>query len=415
MLFNSIRIGLFLAIRYIRRSNKWATVLIVFIMLLTFLNVVVVRGILVGLPVGASTAYENQYSGAVFITPLPERKYIEQTKDVEAAVENAPGYLMHSRRLIAQGRVEANYEESRKSSYLPDDVGVSVVGINPDIEHSITKLADRVVEGRYLTLDDNDGVLLGSEILERYAGGPDDVGSIEDVYPEDKVRITIGENQREFTVVGVIKSKVNEVSQRVFMIDTTARNMMERFDGNVDEIAMRISSSVTPESVRDDILAAGAGEFAEVETSRESQGQFLEDIINTFDLLSGMIGLIGLTVASITVFIVIFINAVSRKRQIGILKGIGIHGLGIELSYVFLSMFYAVTGVVLGFLVLEFGLQPYFTNNPIDFPFADGVLVAPFDDTLNRSGFILLATLLAGYIPARVIVRKNTINAILGR
>ena len=415
MIWNSTRVGFFLALRYIKRSNVWASALIIFIMLLTFLNVVVVRGILVGIPIGASSAYKEQYSGAVFISELPERRTIEKTKDIETAIESAPGYLIHSKRIIEGGVVEANYNEVRKSAYLPDSAGADVAGIDPELEDALTSLEDFVIEGRYLTPDDHDGVLVGSELLDRFSGGFEDGGTLAGVFPGDKIRVTTNGNQREFRVVGVVKSKVQDVSRKVYILDTTARNMMERYDGNVNEIAIRIAASASAEEVRDHIKASGADEHAKVETSRESQGTFLEDIITTFDILSGMIGLIGLTVASITVFIVIFINAISRKRQIGILKGIGINGFAIELSYVFLSIFYALIGMVLGFLVLEFVLDPYFIANPIDFPFSDGVLVAPFAETLNRSFLILLATLLAGYIPARLIVRQNTINSILGR
>ena len=46
---NAIRVGWFLALRQLRRSNKGTPVLIIFIMVLTFLNLVVVSGALLGL------------------------------------------------------------------------------------------------------------------------------------------------------------------------------------------------------------------------------------------------------------------------------------------------------------------------------------------------------------------------------
>jgi hypothetical protein len=65
--------------------------------------------------------------------------------------------------------------------------------------------------------------------------------------------------------------------------------------------------------------------------------------------------------------------------------------------------------VVYGFLV------PYFAENPINFPFSDGILVAPFDETMVRIGLLVASTVIAGYIPASMIVRKNTLDSILGR
>ena len=127
------------------------------------------------------------------------------------------------------------------------------------------------------------------------------------------------------------------------------------------------------------------------------------------------IGFVGIVVAAITVFIMIFIVALNRQKQIGILKGIGINRLAIESSYVFLSIVYAIVGISLGVFVLYFVIAPYIAVHPIDFPFAVGILFAPWKDTFIRSLVLIVTTLLAGYIPARMIVQKHTINAILGR
>ena len=56
-----------------------------------------------------------------------------------------------------------------------------------------------------------------------------------------------------------------------------------------------------------------------------------------------------------------------------------------------------------------------FAAHPIDFPFSDGILVAPLDQTFFRVGLLVASTLIAGYIPAWMIIRKNTLDSILGR
>ena len=111
----------------------------------------------------------------------------------------------------------------------------------------------------------------------------------------------------------------------------------------------------------------------------------------------------------------IFINALTRRKFIGILKGIGINGQAIELSYVMQSIFYAFIGSAIGFILLYAFLQPFVARHPIDFPFSDGILVAPLSGTLLRISLLVVATIIAGYIPARMIVRKNTLDSILGR
>ena len=219
----------------------------------------------------------------------------------------------------------------------------------------------------------------------------------------------------EYTVLGVVEGKVGENSRRVFMLDRQLRKVLDRDLDDKDEIAVALGPSHDSVRFVEALTAAGVGELATVQTAKASQGKFLDDITATFDLLGNGVALVGIIVAAITVFIMIFIVALNRQKQIGILKGIGIDRLAIESSYVFLSVIYSLIGISLGVLVLYGVVAPYVNANPIDFPFADGILVAPWDDTFLRSIVLIATTMLAGYLPARMIVQKHTINAILGR
>ena len=69
-MFTSIKVGLYLAYKDLARASFLTTLLIVFIMTLTFLNLTVGRGILVGLPKGATNVYDERYSGDLIISKL---------------------------------------------------------------------------------------------------------------------------------------------------------------------------------------------------------------------------------------------------------------------------------------------------------------------------------------------------------
>jgi ABC-type antimicrobial peptide transport system permease subunit len=80
-----------------------------------------------------------------------------------------------------------------------------------------------------------------------------------------------------------------------------------------------------------------------------------------------------------------------------------------------MSVFYAIIGICLGLAVLYGFLVPFIDAHPIKFPFSDGILVAEIPNTLSRGLLLMVATLIAGYIPARIVVKQNTLDAILGR
>lgn len=410
-----IVIGWFLATRQIRRANKWTTILIISVMVLTFLNLVVVSGILVGLIAGSVSAQKEYYTGDFIITKLDKKDYIDRSNEIIDALNQMPEVEFFSARYVEGGTAEVNYKSKVKDTD-EESTGVNIAGIDPEDEDRLTNISKFIVEGAYLEENDYDKILIGSFFLKRFtpieAPG---FTALSGVYPGSKVRITVSGVTREFTVKGILKSKVDEVSAKVFMVDNQFRTLIKRDDQNVDEIAIRLKPGVDPKLVKEALKRAGFDQYAKLQTFEDAQPKFLKDIQATFGILGNAIGSIGLAVASITIFIVIFINAITRRKFIGIMKGIGIDGKVIETSYIFQSIFYALCGSLIGLVVVYGLLVPFFDAHPINFPFSDGILVATVPGTLTRVGLLMVTTLIAGYIPARMIVRKNTLDAILGR
>jgi len=410
------KVGWFLAGRQILRAGKMTTVLIVFVMTLTFLNLVVVSGILVGLIEGSVRAYRAYYTGDVIISNLEEKNYIENSAAIVSYARNLPWVAAVTPRYIEQGVVEAGYKTRVRQTDLPDTVGTLVSGIDPVAEDTVTGLSSLVVEGEYLSPIDYDQILVGYQLIKRYLpiespGFP----ILEEVQVGDKLRVELAGIRREVTVKGIVKAKVDDIGRRIFFVDNQLRSLIGRGDYNVDEIVLKLKDPAKAETAKAALLAAGFGRSAKIQTWEDAQPKFLKDIINTFALLGNVISSIGLAVASITIFIVIFINAITRRKFIGILKGIGIEEQSIEVAYIIQSVFYAALGTVLGIAIVFLVLKPYFLSHPIDFPFSDGILVATWPGVLIRAGFLFLATLIAGYIPAKLVVRQNTLDAILGR
>jgi len=410
----TLHVGLFLAKRQIKRSSKWTTVLIVFVMTLTFINLVVVSGILVGLIEGASIAYRAQYSGDILIAKHEDKEYIERSTDFIKRAESLPQIESLTARYIEGGTIEANYKTKNRESDVIDQTSGSVVGIDPAKENRTTGLKSLLVEGEYLSPNDFGEVLLGSYLLQEYFPGPESL-SISGVKIGDKVRIKVAGQTREVIVKGIVKSKIDEVGRRIYFNDRELRGMIGRTDYNVDEIAIKLKPGVSESAIQELLKRDHLNEAGLVQTWEESQGQFFKDIKRTFDVLGSFLGSISLVVASITIFIVIFVNAITRRRYIGIMKGIGISSGAIEFSYVLQSLFYAVVGVFFGLIILYFGLKPYIASHPINFPFSDGILVAPLGGTSIRVGLLIFTTIIAGFIPARLIIKRNTLEAILGR
>ena len=410
-----ISVGFFLAIRQIRRSTLWTTALIVFVMTLTFLNLVFISGILVGLIEGVAVGFEKNYTGDLLISTLPTKQYIEQSQSMLSLLRNTPEIEKISARFVVAGTAEAGFKHNRRASDLPDRIGTTFVGINPKDEDELTDISDFIIEGKFLEEGDEGLIVLGSDLVERLALGIPGEFTLNNVEIRDTLRVVINDVTRDVTVKGIIKSKVGDVNLRTYMTDTELRKVARRSDLNIDEIAIRLTPDTTAEEMKTILGNLNINELAVIETAKEAQPNFLKDVAITFGILGSVFGSIGLVVSSITIFIVIFVNAITRKKFIGILKAIGIRASVIETSYVFQSIFYAIAGTLLGVVLLYTVLIPYFQNNPIDFPFSDGILFVTSSGVIIRIVALLIATIVAGYIPAKLITKGNTLDAILGR
>lgn len=414
----NIRVGWYLALRQVRRASPWTTALIVSVMLLTFLNLVVVTGMLVGIVDGISNLYRKQETGDVIISTQKDKNYIENSSQVISFLKTLPQIETYSARYVASAQLEANYKTRTNPNEKPNQTGTSVVGIDPSAEAAFSGLPSFVGEGAYFSPGDYDVIIIGSQLIDRYSFGGDIPGltPLRDVYPGTKVRMTINGSVREVTVKGILVTTANSpLATRVFMPEGEVRDLTGRTDQNVDEIALRLKPGVDAQAFRDFLAASDLGDTVLVQTFDEAIPSGVDEVRNTFEQIGNAISSVGLVVASITIFIVIFINALTRRKFIGILKGIGISGTAIEMSYIFQSLFYAAIGSGIGLAILYGFLVPYITAHPIVLPISNAILVAPLSGTLVRVSLLMIATMIAGYIPARMIVQKNTLDSILGR
>ncbi len=411
-----LKIGILLGWRQIQRASIWTNLLIVCVMALTFLNLIAVSGILVGLIAGAEEAVRAKSLGDLIITPRDDEDHILETERFVRELAAYPEVSAYSVRYRGAGILEANYQLRRDLAGERDIANITVTGIDPSDEKRMTGLDAELIAGDYLSPDDEGKILLGALYTKEYASNYGDIfETVEGVTVGDTVRLTSGNISKEFIVKGIIQSKVDEVSLNTYIPEREFRRLFNRIDRNADQIVVRLHTPEENSVLKSAMLGSNLDALAKIQTYEEGVPKFLTDIKNTMNLLGTFIGSIGLIVASITIFIIIFINALARRRFIGILKGIGIDRRAIECAYVVQAGIYALLGSFLGALLTYVLLIPYFRMNPINFPFSDGILVAPLDETFARFVILLITTLIAGFIPAWMIARGNTLNAILGR
>jgi len=183
------------------------------------------------------------------------------------------------------------------------------------------------------------------------------------------------------------------------------------FNDRADQMLIRIQPGIKESQMISMIQSLGIN--GQVRSWREYGGAW-GGVVGSFDVIASLIGGIGLVVAGIVMFIVIYINAVNRRRQIGILRAIGIHRSVVYVSYLLQSLLFAIMGIVIGGLIFGFAIMPYFQSNPIELPMGLVSLTIEADNVRNSIIGLMFAAVLAGIIPVANITRQSIIKAIWG-
>jgi putative ABC transport system permease protein len=418
---NSLYVGFFLALRELRRTNPGTTALIVFVMTLTFFNMNLIGGVLIGIAHGLVGSYKEYYSSNILITPSTHKNDIEDTDTVMSVVKSLPTYQEASIRYTAPALVEYGYQNKVRPTDLAESSEGVLTGIDPADEDKVTHLSKAIVAGKYLNESDSDEVLIGASLIQKYAslrGAVTNLGSKILKTPDvgSKVRITVNGVQKEVYIKGIVSTDGTNIDNRIFMTDTAARELMGNTNLNANEIAISLKPDSSEVGAKKYIIKnLNNDKDVLVQTSSDALPGAVADVFNTFNILGNIVGGIALIVGAITIFIVIFVNAVTRRKYIGILKGIGISARAIEISYVFQALFYAVSGILIASTLATFLFVPYFELHPINYPIAKGSLSITTTDLVVRGAILTVTSLISGFVPAWIVTRQNTLDAILGR
>jgi putative ABC transport system permease protein len=402
-----LKVAFFLAVRSIARAQKSASILLVFILFLSYLNLMFITGILAG--VSAAIVQQSIETTTSYVDVDPQQAPVQQTfipdeRDLRTRIETIPGVVATARHYSATGSIAYDRDKNGHTVLA----GAPIVGIDPQEEKRVTSIAQYMVSGDYLDENDTDKIVLGADVSGGY--GPTFLGNLGGAKTGEKVQVTYPNGvNRIYTVKGIYK--VGFASQFAYVSFKEIESVL-----SVSNYASEILVNVDPsyrslDEYKNDVQQVAPN--LKVSTYEELLGQ-IQPISLAFEAIGFVVSVVSVMVAAITIFVLIYVNAISKRRQIGILKAIGIKQNVIILSYVFQSFFFACCGVAVGTLVVFAGLDPYLRANPILLPL--GLLhlsFTPLGIVLSIAS-ILVAGIVAGAIPSWRVARQNIIAAIWG-
>lgn len=404
---HDVKTAAFIAYKSVLKGNKSTITLLIFILSLSFLNMMFISGILNGLESLFYQAIIDTYASNIAVGPQEKpqlKQYIINQNEVQSEIQSIPGVIATTKRYSLAGSI--SFDKDKNGQFK--SVSGAIMGIEPSQDAKVFTLKKLLISGHYLADTDTDSIYLSSAIAGGYGiPAPSDLGGAK---VGDKVQITYSNGvMRTYRVKGIYNDSIGIFE--TFITAREAESVLNTYN-NASQILVKTDLTQHPIDYYQNKIEQLEPKLT-VKTYLDLLGSF-KSFLGALYLILIIVSAISVLVASITLFVIIYVDAITKRRQIGILKAIGINQRIIILSYVFQAFFYTLCGVVIGSLIVFLVLSPLLTAYPINVDF--GYLTLVLTPIIVISGIVslLLAGLLAGYFPSRLIAKQSILKAIWG-
>lgn len=396
-------VSLYLAVRAIRRGNRSTLALTILIIAL----VMVLMNFLGMIISGVVTLYNDQMIdyqyGHVAIEPRDKEIVIADADALVKRLKQIPGITgvsAHTSTAVTITNIRNGKFQSK-----------SLTAFNPEDEQSVTKYPLVITDGDYLSKGDTDQILIGTLLAGNEDESQDKLPSLGGIKVGDRVEVAYSNGVvKTYRVKGIYESLGALIDSSAFV----TRNEMDAImhsENTATEILVRGISADDAPALKYTIMSYGVEE--KVKTWNEKGKGILGDAISSLNLVKNIMTFVSLIVASVVVFIVTYINIINRKKQIGILKAIGIRKQIIVGSYLIQVLFQCACGVVTGILMLN-AIRFILTIQKIRFPMGNLTPEIEYGSVLVSIILLCLVSLLSAYVPARQVTNEEILDAMRG-
>jgi len=409
MTHNDAKVAFFIAHKTIRRGSKSVVLLLIGVLSLVFFNLLFIRGFLAGFSNGVLISMIDTSTGHIVILPQEEpvkRGFIINQQELRNEIETIPGIVGTTRRYILGGAITFDKNKNGQSQF----VSAPILGANQIEDKKLMTIKNNMAAGEFPDVLRDDDIVLGSNL----AGGYEAVQSADlgGATVGDKVQIFYSNGYNKiYTVRGVFHVVIGFAGNNAYISDKEAERVLSTYN-QASEIIVRVDLDRHPVGYYVQKIKTIAPNLRiEPYTSRLAA---IGVLIDSFNVIAVIIGLISILVAGATIFIMIYINALSKKKQIGIIKAVGIKAEIVELSYVFQALFFSVLAVIFGTLIFYGLAKPYLTANPIQMPYGPALLVISIEQVITSAVSMIVIAGIAGFASSRLISKKQIVETIWG-
>lgn len=251
---------------------------------------------------------------------------------VEAALER---HLPPDSLWTARVRVNAIASNARHST------GITMVGINPPREGTISFIGQAVTEGRYLKPDDEHGVLVGNALVEKFetALGRKLVLMSQDADGEIA--------SRAFRIVGIFRAEMEATEKQYAFVTISAAQQMLKVGHGLSEISVMLPAHQEADGVANALWSELPTDAYEVHTWQEIL-PMVTAMLKIYDWFIFIWFLVVFIAMGFGIVNTTLMAVFERIREFGLLKAIGMKPGWIIREVLIESFFLLILGMVIG-------------------------------------------------------------------
>jgi putative ABC transport system permease protein len=396
-----LKVAFLLALRSLQRGSRSSVILTVLIIAMCFTNMVFLPGLFNGIGQSIITQVVDYEVGNVLVTPQAGDQYVTDLGATLDLINGMPGVE----------RATPHYSKSATLKYRQRILGVSVRAISPNDEKYVSPLYTKMVAGSYLGDGDTGEVIIGKPV----AGDPtvkeedEFQASLGGVRVGDSITIEYGNGYtKDYRVKGIYYTGWSQSDNTVYV----TMSDMELVEGKpldyADYVTVKAKPGYSEKFIKDELQQYGVSQ--KVQTTGDLMSKSMGKALQSFAIINMVSLIVGIIITTVVLFIVITIKTLNSRRQIGILKAIGVDKEVIMHNYGFQVIIMAVLGIFFG-IILTLLIAVYMAANPVVTPEWSATLYLTPMDYLTNSLILFLASVVAGYVPAWQVSREDIQSA----
>jgi len=319
-MLNDIKVGLLSATSSIKRGNKKTLVFIIFVLALIFMNLVFLPSMIGGMT-GMFNGFMQYPYGDIVVEPSGDNTYINNADNVLQTVREVPDVKAATKRLNVGASIK----------YKQKVVGSTITGLLPSEEYGVSNYPNIITEGEFLGDLSRDEIIIGAMLVEGYFGS-EIYDNLDGIRVGSLVNVTYSNGiVRTYKVKGIMEGTWEGTDLNALIHYKEIEDVFGLDENKATSVVIRVKNPEDSAKVKEKIIAAGVKE--KVFTNDEKSEAILRQAMQSIDMINVVSNFVSLIVGAALILIIIYINVLNRKREIGILKAIGITPSSIVFSY----------------------------------------------------------------------------------